>query len=234
MKKDNKQKIVIEQFAEFELVIIKNISELLVEAKQLFKSKHYARAFALAYLSFEENAKITLFTFLIMDNFIGQPRSFSALQEIFNGQLFKNHKKKLRLAFLPLPDFDFQKSITTINFLNELKNRSLYSDIFELEMCKPSDFFGKDQALDMINIAENTLNSRLREFDVDKTSNVTKSIILSRYNELQQVFETQLKIIKLYNETDTLGKYKNYLNFLDEVIKSEILFNQMKQSYNTK
>ncbi len=57
----------IEKLAIFHRQILLNTWELVEEANLLFNNGYYARAYSLAHLALEENAKLTVLTFLSID-----------------------------------------------------------------------------------------------------------------------------------------------------------------------
>jgi AbiV family abortive infection protein len=224
----NSKFLDLNDFIQFEMSTLINMSELLSEAKLLFKFNHYARAFSLFYFSFEENAKITLYSFLMFDHFISIERTNDDIQTILKANIFKDHRKKLRLAFLSLPGYDYQKSVKIIHALVELKNRSLYSDFFEGEMCKPSDFFGKDQLRPFIDIATNTFEKRIKEYGVNSIKEVNLEKIKNHYFELRENISEKIFTLSGYNQTGIPQDFKNYYDLLTTIICHEGEFNLFK------
>lgn len=215
----------IKNLAGFEKAIINNIGELLEESKWLHRLGHYPRAYTLSYLAFEENAKITFLTFLAWDVFAGKNFSDKEVESLFKSQMFTDHKMKLRIAFLKLPGFDYQKSIRLIHELNILKNKSIYTDIFEGEMCKPGDFFGINQSSDMIEIAKNTLQKRIEELGLEQIKHIkrlTIEVIEDNYHKMKSLFDSQFQLQNF-----------NYVEYLNDIIKNENLFNKIKQTFKT-
>lgn len=216
----------IKNLASFEKVIINNIRELFEEAKWLHFLGRYPRAYTLAHLAFEENAKITYLTFLAWDVFTGKNFSKNEINKIFSGPLFTNHQYKLRIAFLKLPGFDYQKAIQNTNALNILKNKSLYADMFEGEMCKPSDFFGNTQSSAMIDITKNTLLKRIDELGFSKISHIKKINL--------DVLENNYYKMKGFFDSDFHMQNWKYVEYLEVLIKNEKLFNKVKQVFAKK
>lgn len=217
----------IKTLSSFERKIILNIWELYEEAKWLYKLGHYARAYALAHLAFEENAKLTLLTFLAWDIFMGKSITSDDIHGIFSGKLFTNHKMKLRIAFLKLPGYDYQTTVRQINALNILKNKSIYSDILDGAMYKPSDFFGKKQASSMVDIAKVTLQKRVEELGVTslkKINRITDEMIENYYMDMKKILDAQRTILNVPSDV-------SFVDYLMEVIKNEELFNRLKQIF---
>ena len=213
----------IRTLSRFELTIIYNIGELHEESKWLHQFGHYPRAYALSHLAFEENAKITFLTFLAWDIFAGKEFAVEEVEKIFAGPLFTDHNLKLRIAFLKLPGYDYQKTIKETTALNILKNKSIYADIFEGEMCKPSDFFGENQSSAMIEITGTTLEKRIEELGSGKITSIqdlTAEMIEDYYLRMKSVFDSKLHF-----------KNWNYVNYLKDIIKNEKLFNRVKHVF---
>ena len=210
--------------AESEGKVLTNAWELWKESSWLFELGHYPRAYALAHLSFEETAKSTILQFLGMDIFDGGEVSHVQLQEVFSGRLFNNHKYKLRIAFLRLPDFDFQTAVNLINGLNQLKNRSLYTDIFDGKLMKPGDFFGQQQASQMLELASNTIRCRLNEIgidDLDRIDLVTVERLEQHYRHLWLNFKLQFHPLNAV-------QHESYIDLLERIITNKDLFDQLK------
>lgn len=215
----------IKNLAGFEKVIINNIGELFEESKWLHRLGHYPRAYTLSHLAFEENAKITFLTFLAWDIFAGKEFSNDEVEKIFRSQLFTDHKLKLKIAFLKLPGFDYQKSVQQINALNILKNKSIYADMFEGEICKPSDFFGNNQSSAMIEITKNTLQKRIEELgfsQINHIKKITNEVIENYYHNMKSLFDSQFQL-----------QNWNYVEYLKDIIKNENLFNKVKRTFET-
>ena len=215
----------IKDLAGFEKAIINNIEELFEEANWLHRFGHFPRAYTLSYLAFEENAKITFLTFLAWDIFAGKDYSNKEIENLFKSELFTNHKLKLRIAFLKLPGYDYQQSVQQINILNILKNKSIYADIFEGEICKPSDFFSKNQSSIMIDIAKNTLEKRVEELgftQIKHVKKITNEVIEIYYQKMKNLFDSQFH-----------RKNWNYIDYLKCIIKNETLFNRVKETFRT-
>jgi AbiV family abortive infection protein len=211
----------------FERKIILNVWELYKEAKWLNRLGHYARSYALSHLAFEESAKITVLTFLAWDLFTGRAIASDDIHKIFSSQLFKDHRFKLRVAFLRLPGYDYQTALRQISALDKLKNRSLYSDIIDDEMYKPSDFFGKEQTSLMIGITKDTLQRTIEDIGIVKISkldSITDEMIESRYKKMKEIFNAQRAILMVSSNV-------NHVDYLMEIIKTEELFNRLKQLF---
>jgi AbiV family abortive infection protein len=232
MKKDDDsvRYIGVTEIAQYEYATLKNMWELITEANSLFQINHFARAFNLAYFSIEENAKITLFSFLVLDAFFGKQWSFQEIVGIFKGPLFSNHKKKMRLAFLKLPGYDYQKSVKTISALVELKNRSLYTDLFDGKMCKPSDFFSSKEAKTFIDIATTTFYKRLEELNVKNMDQLNEGLIQAQFEKMERNLSAQSTIMKLKIQQNIAHSNPSY-ELLTTIISNEDLFNQYKSTY---
>lgn len=214
----------LKALAIYESKILLNVFELFEEAEILYQHGHYARAYALAHLSFEENAKATLLTYLAMDIIAGREITPETIQDIFTSQLFINHKYKLRIAFLKLPGYDYQQTVKLTKDLNEIKNKSLYTDILEGEMFKPSDFFEEGQASMMLDIAKNSLARRIEDFgstDIQTGIRITEESIENYYYEMKVEFEKR-------QENETATGNVGYVDYLETLIKNEGLYNQLK------
>jgi len=214
----------IKTLSTFEKTILLNIWELYEESKWLKKNGYFSRAYTLAHLGFEENAKITFLTFLAWDIFSGKKITSEDIHKIFASPLFTDHKLKLRMAFLKLPGYDYQSTIKNVNALNIFKNKSIYTDVFEKEMCKPSDFFGEKQASDMIEILGNTLQKRVEELGASKIEQIpriTDKVIEEYYKQHRVLFERK--------RTIQISPKMNYIDYLKDIIKNEKLFNLVKQ-----
>jgi len=223
---ENGEDVDLHTLALFDRKILINVWELYEEANWLYQHGHYARAYALAHLSFEETAKTTVLTYLAMDIFAGRTITPETIQELFSSNLFINHSNKLRIAFLKLPNIDFQETVKQTRGLNQFKNKSLYADILDGEMFKPSDFFGEKQAVSMLGIALNTLSrwvEELGETDLDNISNIAVETIENHYKEMKVVFD-QLEIKP--SATTSVG----FIDYLRDVIKNEELYNLVKTS----
>lgn len=217
----------LKTLAEFERKILINVWELYEEAKLLQQHGHFARAYTLAHLSFEENAKITVLTYLAMDIFAGKNITSVSIHDLFTSQLFKKHTNKLRIAYLKLPNYDFQTTVEQIRALNIFKNKSLYADILDGEMFKPSDFFGRDQSELMIDLAKNTLQTRIEELggrDLKEIGSISEETIENYYKEMKEVFDTSQTFQQPDREID-------YIDLLTEIIKNEEKYNRLKQLY---
>lgn len=221
----------IAKLARYSYSILRNIWSLYSEAKWLFKLGFYARAYTLAHIGFEEFAKLTVLMFVGMDIFHGKTISDEALKDLIGGKLFRDHKSKLKIAFLRLPGFDYQQSQDFIHFLNDFKNRSLYSDILEDgEMYWPGDLVNKHRSEEMLEVLENSIKKEAEELGLKKLKhlkNVTISDYVDHYNSNRQVFHSDPL-------TQIVPTNAGYVDLLIKLISDEKYFNAFKQTASSK
>ncbi len=208
--------------AQFEIKIYENAFELLAEAKWLHKLGHYSRSYALAHLAFEESAKLEIMTFVSLNIIIGKKLNFEDIRKIFKSKLFLDHKTKLRMGFLRLPGYDFQTSVKTIDQLNKLKNKSLYTDLSADKMNKPSDFFNIENSKFMIGITEKTLTKIISQFGIKKQKDLSITLIKKHYEKLKLIFENK------FSETTAFDESNCYIEKLEDIISKPELFNEYK------
>ncbi|MBN2503014.1 MAG: AbiV family abortive infection protein [Anaerolineales bacterium] len=217
----------ISVLSRFARKILINTWELYEEAKWLNKLGHYARAYALAHLAVEEYAKLTLLSFVAMDVFEGKEITSEYLHSIFTGRLFRDHKYKLRIAFLKFPSFDYQTTIQYANQLNEYKNKSLYSDIMEDHFFKPSDLFNKDRSSTMIEVVSNLLQKYIKEMGIKtlkKIKNVDEAVFFDYFNRLSKLF--------MVNKIAPLPTNINHVDYLLKSIKNQDTYDNLKLILN--
>jgi len=211
----------IKKLAKFNREITLNVWELIEEAKLLYKHGHYPRAYTLAHLALEENAKLTVLLFLAVDILHGKIISTDELARIFSSKLFTNHKLKLRLVFLKLPNYSYQKTINNVNELNTYKNHSLYTDVINGDISKPSNFFREDKASAMIDIVEMTLQKGIEDMGltIKNIPTITVDMIESNYRKIY-LDSGAVFLDRKASET--------YADVLMRIVKTPQTFDEMK------
>ncbi len=213
--------------AKYKKTILLNVWELYEEANWLHEKDHYARAYALGHLSFEENAKITVLDYLAME-ILADRTTPESVEEIFTSELFINHNNKLRIAFLNLSGFDYQETVEMARKLNRLKNKSLYAEIYKSEMSKPSDIFTKVISHSMIVLSEYALETRVIELggeNIEDVNRITAEMIENIYEEMKSAF-----LDALPDEPSLAKSQEGVIDFLKLIIKNERMFNDFTKS----
>lgn len=176
--------------------LLDNARELVEEAELLLANGAFARAYALSHLACEEMAKIPMLIRAATDTLMGVEFDWPHLM----GRL-RSHPAKIRgilfADFLFDPDMEsdadlkrLKENLASVADLNNLKNSSLYVDLSEDGIRKPSEFISEDLARAFVKQGR----SRLTSFEVMEQ--------LTR-GEIQRIANTS-QFKKFWNEQQDL------------------------------
>jgi len=138
---------------------IENAGQLIEEAKILFESKRFARAYTLYQLSIEEVGKASMtFGFLLSDGFEDEKKQKQFFRD------FRDHKfktvKATGIDYIIARSIDNKeiskvlvsnmlKQQNTVEEINNTKNYSLYTSLFDEKFFLPSEMISEEMADDL-------------------------------------------------------------------------------------
>jgi AbiV family abortive infection protein len=145
--------------------VLKNASDLLVEAELLYSAQHYPRAYTLAHLALEEFTKLSTLIDAATRADLGLPVDAKELQ-----RRLTNHEEKIATSstfsrsveLLPNASSLYDLIVPRterpqVHRLNELKNRSLYCGVHGSAFEMPSDVVSEAMAAAAIAEASKVL-----------------------------------------------------------------------------
>lgn len=144
------------------ICVYENAKELLEESRILFDHNKYARSYTLAQIAHEELAKLPIIYQEATRSFFKEGHDWKHFYKRLRGHEFKNksnfifNQLMLNLMGSTAMDLEYEKIKDNINFVNHLKNASLYADIKNDRFTKPSIEIKKSLAKALLEMVEHS------------------------------------------------------------------------------
>lgn len=142
------------------IMVYENAKELLEESRILFENKRYARSYALAQIAHEELAKLPILYQEATRSFFKEEHDWKNFykrlrsHESKNKQNYVFYQTMLNIKGEDSMNLEYDKIKDNLNFVNHLKNVSLYADIKNNKFTKPALEINKNLAKTHLELVE--------------------------------------------------------------------------------
>lgn len=151
---------IIRKIRKAYIFVYENAKELLEESRLLFENKKYARCYALAQIAHEELAKLPIIYQEATRSFFKEPHDWKNFHkrlrshELKNKQNFAFYRMMLDITGNENSSFKIEKMQENLDYVNKMKNISLYADIQNNKFTKPSHEITKSLAIAHLELVE--------------------------------------------------------------------------------